>query len=122
MVIIYDRSSGEVLDNTGTSSAWPDGPPDEVALRNVQQRGYSRQEVAILRLDNRSDLAGKVLRSRYHVDPTSGEVVIDGPKPQPPQEEREPSLREEIDALYDELGVDRERVRQSARAKANGRD
>lgn len=86
MLLIYDLTTGAVLDNTGTNSAWPEGPPDDLALVNLPDR--TPDDVGLLRLHDIDDaeLVNRVLTNRHHVDLATGEVVIDGPylEPQPP--------------------------------------
>ena len=85
MLIVYDKSTGDVLDNTGTNSRWPGGPPDERVWDNIDRRGIDRDTVALLRLHDAddADLVGQVLANRHHVDTSTGQVVIDGPYPDP---------------------------------------
>ena len=83
MLIVYDPDTGSVLDNTGTNSAWVTGPPEDRAYVNTDKRGYDRESLALLRLHDvdDADQVEEILASRYHVDPDSGEVVIDAPYP-----------------------------------------
>ncbi len=70
MLLAYDKSTGKVLWNSGTNSAFPDGPPDEVAYR------ATNVSVGLLRLN---DLADAQLVALVMTQPTlvkDGKVVI----------------------------------------------
>lgn len=103
MLIVYDRTTGEVLDNSGTNSAMPYGPPENLALVNVPEQ--RRHAARLLRLHDNddADLVTQVLANRHHVDPKTGRVVLDGPHPEPEPVEPEPSMRDRLAALEDEL-------------------
>ncbi len=83
MLIVYRSDTGEVVDNPGVCSAWPDGPPDELAYVNTDAAGLAREQLALLRLHDgeQAELVAAVLAGFHHVDPATGEVVIDGPNP-----------------------------------------
>lgn len=84
MLIVYDKETGAVLDNHGTSSAWPEGPPDDRALLNLP--GRTLADVGLLRLHDEHDaeLVGKALTRQHRVDPATGQLVIGDPYPPPP--------------------------------------
>lgn len=88
MLIVYDRTTGDVLDNTGTSSALPEGPPDEDAYVNTDARGIARDRVALLRLHDEADaeLVDQLLTHEHRVDVEAAEptVVVEQPRPAPP--------------------------------------
>lgn len=82
MLLIYDLTTGEILDNTGTNSGMPEGPEDESAIYvNVDNRGIPRDSVGLLRLHDEedADLVAQVMGNLAHVE--NGAVVIDGPRP-----------------------------------------
>lgn len=83
MLLIYDKTTGEVLDNTGTNSVIPWGPTGELAFVNTDARGVDRATVELIRLhdDHDHDLVQQLLHNRHHVDPATKDVVIDGPWP-----------------------------------------
>lgn len=83
MLIVYDKTTGEVIDNTGTSSRWPEGPPDEHAYANVPEA--RRTDAALLRLhdNDQAELVRQLLEHHHHVDLDTGEVVVDAPLPPP---------------------------------------
>jgi hypothetical protein len=85
MLIVYKVATGEVVDNTGTNSAMPEGPPHEMAFINTDSRGLNRNDLALLRLNDQTDaaLVADILENRCHVDVSvvSPVVVIDGPYP-----------------------------------------
>lgn len=76
MLIVYDAATGEVLDNTGTNSAWPAGPPDDLAYVNTDNQGIARVGLGLLRIHDldQADLVQRVLSHYVHVE--NGEVVI----------------------------------------------
>ena len=83
MLIVYDTTTGEVLDNTGTNSAMPQGPNEPLAYVNTDARGIARDSLALLRLhdEDAHDLVQAVLRNYAHVDPDTRALVIEGPYP-----------------------------------------
>jgi hypothetical protein len=83
MLIAYDTTTGEVLDNTGTNTAMPTGPQDDLAYVNTDARGIDRAGVGLLRLHDVDDQAAvqEVTRNYHHVDTATETVVIDGPYP-----------------------------------------
>ena len=83
MLIVYAPKTGEVLDNTGTNSAWPEGPPDDLAFVNTDKRGIDRTNLSLLRLHDKddADLIAQVMTHAHIV--TDGEVVIGEPHPAP---------------------------------------
>ncbi len=85
MLIVYRASTGEVLDNSGTSSAAPLGPPDSAAFINTDARGVGRTGLATLRLHDVDDAAtiARIMTSNYQIDPTTKKVVITGARPAP---------------------------------------
>jgi len=82
MLIVYDTKTGEVLDNSGTNSVWPEGPPDDLAFVNTDARGIDRSELALLRLhdDNDAELIAQAM-SHQHLVSSKGELVIGAPYP-----------------------------------------
>lgn len=83
MLIVFDTATGEILDNTGTSTMWPDGPPDEFAYVNTDARGVGRARLGLLRLNDIGDaaLVARVLAHECNV--VDGRVVIGEPHPVP---------------------------------------
>lgn len=83
MLIIYDAATGEVLDNTGTSSVMPEGPTGALMYVNTDARGLTRAGLGLLRLHDEKDaeLVQQVLRNFHRVDPDTKQVVIEGPYP-----------------------------------------
>lgn len=92
MLLVYRRTTGEVLDNTGTSSAFPDGPPDDQAYVNTDARGHQRTDLALLRLHDTDDAEQVQLALTRRVKVKDGTLVDLGPLPTPPP--RPPSERE----------------------------
>jgi hypothetical protein len=83
MLIAYDTTTGEVLDNTGTNTAMLTGPQGDLAYVNTDARGIDRTTVGLLRLHDVDDQTQvqEVTRNYHHVDTTTETVVIDGPYP-----------------------------------------
>lgn len=86
MLIAYDLATGDVLDNTGTNSRYPEGPPDDFAYVNTDARGVNRGELALLRLhDDRDHEQVQAIMANYHhvdvSDPGAPTVVVEGPYP-----------------------------------------
>lgn len=83
MLIVYRTDTGDVVDNTGTSTAWPEGPPDELAFTNTDARHVPRTDLMLLRLHDERDAeqVRAALRNYHHVDTDSGTLVIEGPYP-----------------------------------------
>jgi len=106
MLIVYDRVTGEVYDNTGTNSASPDGPPDKSAYMNTDQLGKNRGDLRLLRFndDTDSELVRLLLTNKHRVDVKTKTVVIEGPyveDPPTPEPVVEDTMTERIQALYD---------------------
>jgi hypothetical protein len=110
MLIVFDTSTGEILDNTGTNSVWPEGPPDDLAYVNTDAQGIDHDSLGLLRLHDvdDADLVAQALTHEAHVDPATGDLVIgDEFTPEPPPdvpaaptvEEQLAALRAEVDAL-----------------------
>jgi hypothetical protein len=72
MLLAYDKGTGRVLWNSGTNSAYPDGPPDFVAYNATNTL------VGLLRLNDKADakLVAMVMSSPAVVK--DGQVVIGG--------------------------------------------
>lgn len=84
MLIVYDTTTGDVLDNTGTNSLLPEGPTLEESIYvNTDAAGIPRDGLGLLRLhdEDDADLVNEVLVNRHRVDVDTGEVVIVGPYP-----------------------------------------
>lgn len=83
MLIIYNETTGEVEDNTGTNNAMPLGPTGESVYANTDARGLSRAALSFLRLHDVEDATqvAAALTNMHHVDPATGALVIDGPYP-----------------------------------------
>lgn len=70
MLLAYDKTSGKVLWNSGTNSAYPDGPPDEVAYQATNTL------VGILRLNDTRDADLVALVMSKPASVVKGQVVI----------------------------------------------
>lgn len=83
MLIVYDKNSGQVLDNSGTCSATPSGPVGEQAFVNTDARGLDRDALGLLRLHDVTDrdLVQLVMDNFVHVDAETGSLVFEGPLP-----------------------------------------
>lgn len=116
MLLVYDKTTGSVLDNAGTSSAYPSGPPEDLAFLNTDARGIDRARLALLRLHDGddADLVAQILTNRHHVDPKTGRVVIDGPYPQPAPGEPEPTLLDRLAAIEAEVKGMKDRAKVEA--------
>jgi hypothetical protein len=107
MLIIYKRATGEVVENTGTNSALPEGPLGDGAYRNTDARGIARGGLALLRLHDERDrtTVEKTFTHAYHVE--KGKVVFDGqrPAPEPPPPAPDPlaELTARVEALEAQL-------------------
>lgn len=84
MLIVYDTSTGVIVDNTGTSSAWPEGPPEELAYRNTDARGLDRTGLGLLRLHDARDAELIAAMAGHACAVQAGAVVIGDPLPPPP--------------------------------------
>lgn len=83
MLIVYDKATGDVYDNTGTNSLLPEGPTLEESIYvNIDARGISRDSLSLLRLHDEDDavLVAQALANRHRVD-NAGRLVIVGPYP-----------------------------------------
>lgn len=101
MLIIYRTASGEIVDNTGTNSRWPEGPPDDQAWVNVDNRGISRNGLKLLRLHDSHEDVAKVFDGRpVKVNPDTGRVVFTGePAPTLPMPvDRDAEFRQAVEA------------------------
>lgn len=96
MLIVYNRATGEVVDNSGTNSLMPAGPPDDAAFVNTDARKHARAGLALLRLHDvdEADLVAKVLTHEHHVK--GGKVVLDGPRPPPKPAAQQPDPMEAL--------------------------
>ena len=83
MLIIYDATTGEVVDNTGTCDAWPDGGPEDADLIfvNTDARGLDRADLAVARLQDDDPLIDDILAHAIHINPATGKVVVGAPFP-----------------------------------------
>lgn len=79
MLIVYRTITGEVLDSTGTNSAWPLGPPDELAYRNTDAAGIDQAGLALLRLHDLDDADLVALAMTRQVRVVAGTLVDVGP-------------------------------------------
>ena len=75
-----------MVDNTGTSSAWPTGPPDDRAYVNTDARGIDRATLGLLRLHDVDDAATveAVLSNEAHVDVAADPPAVVIGRPRPP--------------------------------------
>lgn len=111
MLLIYRTDTGDVVDDTGTNSAAPLGPPDELAYRNTDARGVDRSLIALLRLHDVDDADAVQLALTRSVRVVDGQLVDDGPLPDPvPVEPPPPSLADRLEAVEAELRGMRERA------------
>ena len=107
MLLAYDKTSGKVLWNSGTNTAYPSGPPDAVAFQ------ATNSAVGLLRLNDNADadLVAMVFTNETSVK--NGQLVIGASNytPKPPNEGGAPvtpplpldqelaSIRAQIDQL-----------------------
>ncbi len=119
MLIIYRIDTGKVVDNTGTNSAAPTGPPDDVAFVNTDRREIPRRILDTVRLDDAddADLVERILTHQHHVDPATGEVVLDAPYPTPVKEPEPASIEDRLAVLAAAAGIDDLEARARARAE-----
>lgn len=105
MLILYDKSSGEVLDNHGTSSLQPLGPPEPDCYVNTDRRDIARDSIGLLRFHDVEDAetVQQVLGHQHSVDvsATPPTVVIGDPHPAPAPSPDPTGL---IDAADQQLG------------------
>jgi len=96
VLIIYRQATGEVVENTGTNSFMPEGPPDDLAWGERDRTG-----LAILRLHDEDD-AELVQATFTHYYAVHDEQVVIGdplPAPEPAPEPPAPVTRDEFDML-----------------------
>lgn len=76
MLIVYNKETGAVLDNHGTNSAMPEGPPDDRALLNLP--GRTLADVGLLRLHDEkdADLVKQLLANEHTVDVKTKRPVV----------------------------------------------
>lgn len=70
MLLAFDKTSGKVLWNSGTNSAYPDGPPDEVAYNATNTL------VGLLRLNDTRDAKLVAMVMTQPASVVNGQVVI----------------------------------------------
>jgi hypothetical protein len=100
MLLIFRKDTGEIVDNSGTNSIWPEGPPDELAWRNVE--GLDRKTLDILRLHDEedSDKIDLIFNNKVNVDPKTKKILVVGPlPPSPPILDDSPSIEERLSNL-----------------------
>lgn len=101
MLIVFDRSTGEVLDNTG-QSAWlnADLPADVVErIVTANLRDVARSQVDYIHVAD-PDLQRQLLTHQHTVDPASGQVVVGDPHPDPEPDDT-PTLDDELAAAIE---------------------
>ena len=100
MLIGYDPASGEVVWNSGTNTAYPYGPPDDVV-----QELTGRDDLALLRLHDEDDAELVQTTFTHHVLVVDGELTVGDelPGPDPAPEPSPPVTREEFQAQQDAL-------------------
>ena len=101
MRILYDLRDGTVLDNSGTSDAMPEGPPDD-DLRNLPD-GVDPANVGIVRLHDVKDAekVAELLANRHHIDPATGSPVVDGPVTPAAEDDPDADLRTRLTSFRD---------------------
>jgi hypothetical protein len=107
MLLAFDKSTGRVVWNSGTNSAYPDGPPDEVAYQ------ATNVSVGLFRLNDRTDADTVARIFTNDASIKNGQVVIGGSaytpvpptdggaEPEPPKglDETLSGLQQQIDLL-----------------------
>jgi len=107
MLLAYDKTSGKVLWNSGTNSAYPSGPPDAVAYQ------ATNSNAGLFRLNDNADADLVALVFTNEVSVKNGQLVIGATNytPKPPGEGGAPttpplpldqelaSIRAQIDEL-----------------------
>jgi hypothetical protein len=78
MLLIYRQATGEVIDNSGTNSMYPEGVPDDMAWG-----GRDRSGLALLRLHDGRDAALVKSALTHKTTVKNGQVVIGDPLPAP---------------------------------------
>lgn len=78
MFIIYREATGEVVENSGTNSLFPQGVPDELAWG-----GRDRTGLALLRLHDEDDAELVRATFTHRVTVTDGQLVVGEPLPAP---------------------------------------
>lgn len=106
MLIVYRTDTGEVVDNTGTNSRNPTGPPDARAYVNTDRRGFYRDQLGLLRLHDRedADLVQQVFTHEVSIDTATGGVVIGDPLPEPEPPSPSPDTGGFLEAIMGALG------------------
>lgn len=124
MLIVYDPATGEVLDNHGTNSRFPDGVPDEYALVNLPD--HTLADVALLRLHDHDD-ADEIARitsvaalARLRVD-SQGRVVAGDPHPDDDPVPPPIAIDDLLALLAEARGETVEETRAAAQANADAR-
>jgi hypothetical protein len=105
MLIVFRTDTGAVVENTGTNSSWPEGPPEHLILDRLSEE--LRGKVSWIRLHDvdDSELIEDIFNHHHHVDPETFKVVIDEPiefeeLPIPPSvTDRFEAFLEELDAI-----------------------
>lgn len=99
MLIIYRQATGEIVQNMGTNSLFPEGVPDDMAWGSRDRTG-----LALLRLHDKQDAALVQSTFTHRVTVANGTLVIGDPLPTPaPTDPETPAAdyvtREEFDGL-----------------------
>lgn len=109
MLLAYDKATGKVLWNSGTNSAYPDGPPDQVAYQ------ATNTSVGLFRLNDQADADTVARIFTNDASIKNGQVVIGntaytpksptegGAQPEPAKglEETLNGLQQQIDMLME---------------------
>ncbi|MFA9432897.1 MULTISPECIES: hypothetical protein [unclassified Egicoccus] len=122
MLIVYRIDTGEIVDNTGTNSRWPEGPPDDLAFVNTDAAGIDRDGLALLRLHDRDDAELVQQALTHQIIVQDGQLVIGYPHPEPDPVEPEPDpVMERLEALEVEVRGIRERAAAANVANADAK-
>lgn len=103
MLIVYRTATGEIVDNHGTNSAWPEGPPDEMAYINTDAAGIDRTELSLLRLHDNADADLVVKALTHQTTVQNGELTVGDPRPVPQPVTPGPTTEERLAAMEDAL-------------------
>lgn len=100
MLIVYNIQSGEIVENHGTNSAFPNGRQDEeqVKIETVSKFGGTAADYGLFRLHDTEEnqLIQKVYTHHYTIQ--NGKIVFGDEKP---IQEPEPQLPTETEVLND---------------------
>lgn len=98
MLLIYRQSTGEVVENFGTNSLFPEGVPDAMAWG-----GRNRTGLAILRLDDNKHATLVQQALTHHITVKDGKLVIGDPlvaEPEPEPVDPLAELKAMVDWLF----------------------